>query len=171
MYLRPPPQIRYYLDEFSGHCCDILLGFTLPIRWKYFSWAMDEIHLLALKSYLISWRLIILKWWLYIHIFILSTFKKIDGRIMFGLIPTFQKSLHVNFLKFFPQITIIGRSQACSRTTNTQEAGLVLRSGTSHKVLMGPFLITLAVFLVQKVHRNCRNHQHFKIIYQFWLLG
>ena len=151
------------------------------IRWKYFSWVIEEINLWALKSYLVTWLLIISKWWQYFHLFILSTFKKgisnfpslvFDGRIMFGfLISTFQKSLQVNFHKFFPQITIIGRSQACSRTTNTQEAGLVLRSGTSHKVLMGPFLITLAVFLVQKVHRNCRNHQHFKIIYQFWLLG
>ena len=44
MRLHPPPQIGYYLDEFSGHCCDILLGFTLLIRSKYFSRAMDEIH-------------------------------------------------------------------------------------------------------------------------------
>ena len=80
------------------------------------------------------------------------------------LYPPFKKVFMSVFTSFFPQITIIGRSQACSRTTNTQEAGLVLRSDTSHKVLMGPFLITLAVFLVQKVHRNCRNHQHFKII-------
>ena len=82
----------------------------LLIRWKYFSWAIEEINLWALKSYLVTWLLIISKWWQYFHLFILSTFKKgisnfpslvFDGRIMFGFLFHLSKTSSSQFSQVF----------------------------------------------------------------------